>query len=308
MFMESGWHYKSLKGGVGNLLLLRKFATTSHSCKYPAQFTNSSELVVSPILDQKPVRWRPGSLDTCSKWSLNGLIISQHPLLRAVAPSWDSPPLLLSSQQPSTNHRGDDPVAAHSILSLAAIAPSWDLPTSLPAHAALSLTPVSFVASPLHMTTQPPTQDHLYMDEGSDAELTADSHPLTSGLRLISQPSAETDAAASHFSSLQQFANNLGIEGIHEEGPITTLVKARWLAILLSGPASDHPMPLNTATNGPIVTAYNHYSNILAESSIRFWLLLARQEQVEWTQQYIEDLMTMDLDGEDEVEIDDNLL
>ncbi|KAI5983736.1 hypothetical protein F5J12DRAFT_787725 [Pisolithus orientalis] len=252
-------------------------------------------------MDQKSVRWRPGSLDTCidepeylpfgaaaatGTWPEQLALSSSSSQafaspcqclpLRVVAPLWDSPPLSPSSQQPSTNHRGDDPVAAHSIPSLTAITPSWDSPTSLPAHTAHSPMPVSFVASPPHTTTQPPTKDHPNMDEEPDAELTANSH----------------------FAALQQFTDDLGIQ----------VTKARWLAILLSGPASEHPALLNTATDGPIVATYNHYSNILVKSSIRFWLLLARGEQVMQTQQYIEDLMTKDWDGEDEVEIDEDLL
>ncbi|KAI6002340.1 hypothetical protein F5J12DRAFT_784058 [Pisolithus orientalis] len=186
--------------------------------------------------------------------------------------------------------------------SLAAIGPSWDSPTS---SLTVSLPPRLLLASAQIPPTVPSPPKHGWMDEQSDDAAASEPQAI---LATSWQPSpwpTATDAA----SVLQQFTSDLGIQGIHDKGPITTSVEKVWqLVVLLLGLADEHPPHLNTTTNGPIIVAYNHYSNILVESSIQFCLLLARRAQLARTQQYIQDLMTRDWDGEDELELDEDLL
>ncbi|KAI6140454.1 hypothetical protein BKA82DRAFT_4019467 [Pisolithus tinctorius] len=152
--------------------------------------------------------------------------------------------------------------------------------------------------------TVPSPLEHACMDEQLDGAAASKPQPiLATSWQPSPQPTA-TDATT----ALQRFTSDLGIQGIHDEGPITTLEKAWQLVVLLMGLADEHPPHLNTTTNGPIIVAYNHYSNILVESSIQFHLLLARRAQLARTQQYIQDLMTSDWDGEDELELDEDLL
>ncbi|KAI6138038.1 hypothetical protein BKA82DRAFT_4367926 [Pisolithus tinctorius] len=228
-----------------------------------------------------------------------------RPSLSMLAPSWDSLPLSPEVQPSPSDQQWESRQGSHSMPSLAAIAPSWDSPTSSPA---VSPPPRSLPASTRIAQTVPCPLEHARMDERLDGAAAGGPQPIPATSRQPSPEPTAADAATSRFSTLQRFASDLGIQGIHDEGPITTLEKARRLAVLLAGPADEHPPRLNTTTDGPIVAAYNHYSNTLVESSIRFRLLLSRRAQLARTQQYIQDLMTSDWDGKDELELDEDLL
>ncbi|KAI5997778.1 hypothetical protein F5J12DRAFT_785010 [Pisolithus orientalis] len=235
-----------------------------------------------------------------------------QPLLSMLAPSWDSPPLSLEVQPSAADQQWEAWQASHSMPSLAAIAPSWDLPTSSPA---VSPPPRSLPASTQIPQTAPSPLDHAYMDEQLDGVAASEPQPIPATSQQPSPQPMATNATAvlsvlACFLALQRFASDLVYkEGIHDEGPITTSVeKAQWLVVLLMGPADEHLPHLNTTTDGQIIVAYNHYSNILVESSIWFHLLLARRAQLARTQQYIQDLMTSDWDGKDELELDEDLL
>ncbi|KAI6140506.1 hypothetical protein BKA82DRAFT_4019505 [Pisolithus tinctorius] len=249
-------------------------------------------------MEQKLVRWRwrPGNPDTrfispCKKpWVLPGadntdMAIDEPEFLpfRAAmnATAWGHQLGLPLSSMP--------PNAGPSQPSLSMLAPPWDSP-------------------PLSLETAPSPLEHACMDEQLDDVATTEPQPIPATSWQPSPQPTATDATAAHFLALQHFTSDLGIQGIHDKGPITTLKKAQWLVVLLSGPVDEHPPHLNTTTNGPIIVAYNHYSNMLVESSIWFHLLLARREQLARTQQYIQDLMTHNWDGEDELELDEDSL
>ncbi|KAI6155651.1 hypothetical protein BKA82DRAFT_4348872 [Pisolithus tinctorius] len=203
-----------------------------------------------------------------------------QPSLSMLALSWDSPPLSLEVQPSAADQQWESWQASHSMPSLAPLAPSWDSPTSSPV---VSPPPRSLLASAQIPQTEPLPLEHSSMDEQLDSVAASEPQPIPATSRQPSPQPMATDAT-------------------------TAVEKAWWLAVLLSGPADEHPPHLNTTTDGPIIAAYNHYSNILVESSIWFHLLLARREQLARTQQYIQDLMTSDWDGEDELELDEDLL
>ncbi|KAI6138170.1 hypothetical protein BKA82DRAFT_4021662 [Pisolithus tinctorius] len=99
------------------------------------------------------------------------------PSLSMLAPSWDSPPLLLEVQPSASDQQWESWQGSHSMPSLATIVPSWDSPTSSPAT----------VPSPL---------EHACMDERLDGMAAARPQPI---LATSQQPSPEpmaTDATA----------------------------------------------------------------------------------------------------------------
>ncbi|KAI6139177.1 hypothetical protein BKA82DRAFT_4020350 [Pisolithus tinctorius] len=244
--------------------------------------TGAKAMQSQSIMEQKSVRWRPGSPDTrfispqkkpqvlpgaddtdmavdelefllfgaaanATAWghqlgspssSMPPNAGPSWPLLSMLAPSWDSPPLSPESWQGS-----------HSMPSLAAIAPSWDSPTSSPA---VSPPPRSLLASTQVAQTVPSPLEHACMDEWLDSVAATEPQPIPATSWQPSPEPMATDATA--------------VTWVYKE--FMTKGQLQHLVVLLMGPADEHLPHLNTTTDGPIVAAYNHYSNILVESSI----------------------------------------
>ncbi|KAI6153129.1 hypothetical protein BKA82DRAFT_34944 [Pisolithus tinctorius] len=172
-----------------------------------------------------------------------------RPSLSMLAPSWDSPPLSPEVQPSASDQQWESWQGSHSMPSLAAIVPSWDSPTSSPA---VSPPPRSLPASTPIAQTVPSPLEHAHMDERLDGVAAARPQPI---LATSWQPSPEptaTDAATATW--------------VYKEFMMKG--QLQHLAVLLAGPADEHPPRLNTTTDGPIIAAYNHYSNTLVESSI----------------------------------------
>ncbi|KAL4065096.1 hypothetical protein J3A83DRAFT_4375588 [Scleroderma citrinum] len=225
--------------------------------------------------------------------SLASYLTGPHtlPPLHALAPMWESPPASPASMLVHTTP-AQPPLTS---LALAWQSPSLS-PASDPSPPSMAPLQLSNVVSPLQLP-HPVT-----MLAGPQISvcipLLASSGSIAAPLALH-YPNAHV-AQLSHISS--KFSHNFKITQMNIEHPTAQLDKAQQLALLLTDVSKSSPATVDPAQDGPIIAAYNHYTNTLVEASWQYWLLLERRAKLEAMMQEfqndnITDMETKELDN-----------
>ncbi|KAL4075250.1 hypothetical protein V8B97DRAFT_2086460 [Scleroderma yunnanense] len=190
----------------------------------------------------------------------------------------------LPSQTPVTIPQTVESLASyltgpHTLPPLHALAPMWESPPASPASMLVHTTPAQPPLTSLALAWQSPS-----LSPASDP-----SPPSMAPLQLsnvvspLQLPHPVTMLAGPQISvCIPLLASSGSIAApLALHYPNAHVDKAQQLALLLTDVSKSSPATVDPAQDGPIIAAYNHYTNTLVEASWQYWLLLERRAKLE---------------------------